>query len=161
VGCGQILFSESRTPNLPELADEWDGRKLSGHASELWWYRQTKTRDYFALYQDLSNGFRADNGFVPQVGFRRGSGEIGRSFYPEEKAITRLRLFTVASYRVDRDGDVLSQWIQPGFGFDSKLNSFVRVEFLLGEERSGDQLIRRNQIRPRIQLRPGKVLRSS
>ncbi len=155
---GQILFSESKTPILPDLTDEWDGRKLSGHAAELWWYRQTKKWDYFTLYQDLSNDFRADNGFVPQVGIRRGFGEIGRSFYPEDKPITRLRMFTLGSYRVDRDGNVLSQWIMPGFGFDATLNSFVRVEFLFGEERSGTELIRNNQIRPRVVLRPGRVL---
>ncbi len=155
---GQLLFSESETPNLPDLADEWDGRGLSGHAAELWWYRQTKTWDYFALYQDLSNEFRADNGFIPQVGVRRGFGEIGRTFYPEDKPISRLRLFTQTSYREDRDGQVLSRFLLPGFGFDGLLNSFVRVELLLSEQRSGSELITRNQVRPLVVLRPGGIL---
>ena len=155
---GQVLFSESQTPNLPDLSEEWDGRALSGHAAELWWYRPSKTWDYFTLYQDLSNDFRADNGFIPQVGVRRGFGEIGRSFHPEDKPISRLRLFTQASYREDRDGNVLSRFLLPGFGFDGLLNSFVRVEFLLSEQRSGTELIKRNQIRPRVVLRPGGIL---
>ena len=154
---GQLLISESRTPDLPHLADEWDGRRLMGHAAEFWWYRQTKTWDYFTLYEDRSNDFRADNGFIPQVGIRRGFGEIGRSIYPKDKPISRLRLFTQASYREDRDGQLLNQYLLPGFGFDGILNSFVRVEFLLSEERSGTELIRRNQIRPLIQIRPGGV----
>jgi hypothetical protein len=152
---GQLLLSESETPVLPDLADEWDGRRLSGYGAELWWYRQTKTWDYFALYNDLSDEFRADNGFVPQVGFRRGYWEIGRSFYPEDKPISRLRLFTVSDYKVDQEGELLSKWIMPGFGFDSVLNSFLRVEFLFDETRSGDELIRRNQIRPIAFIRPG------
>jgi hypothetical protein len=152
---GQLLLSESETPVLPDLADEWDGRRLSGHGAELWWYRQTKTWDYFALYNDLSDEFRADNGFVPQVGFRRGYWEIGRSFYPEDKPISRLRLFTVSDYKVDQEGELLSKWIMPGFGFDSVLNSFVRLEFLFDETRSGDELIERNQIRPIAFIRPG------
>ncbi len=155
---GQVLFSESETPLLPDVADEWDGRSLAGHAAELWWYRQTETRDYFALYEDRSNGFRADNGFVPQVGVRRGFLEFGRSFHPEDKPVSRLRLFTLMSYREDRDGNVLSRWIMPGFGLDALLNSFVRVEFLLAEERSGNQLVQRNQIRPEIVLRPGGIV---
>ena len=155
---GQLLFSKSRTPNLPDLAEEWDGRDLSGHAAELWWYRKTKNRDYFALYKDLSNDFRADNGFIPQVGVRRGFSELGRSFYPKDKPISRLRLFTKVSYGEDRDGLVLNRFVMPGFGFDGILNSFVRVEFLLSEQRSGTELIRRNQIRPRLELRPGGVL---
>jgi hypothetical protein len=152
---GQLLLSESETPVLPDLADEWDGRRLSGYGAELWWYRQTKTWDYFALYNDLSDEFRADNGFVPQVGFRRGYWEIGRSFYPDDKPISRLRLFTVSDYKVDQEGELLSKWIMPGFGFDSVLNSFLRVEFLFDETRSGDELIRRNQIRPIAFIRPG------
>jgi hypothetical protein len=155
---GQFVLSESQTPNLPELADEWDGRLLSGYGAELWWYRQTKTWDYFALYNDLSDEFRADNGFVPQVGFRRGIAEIGRSFYPEDKPITRLRLFTASDYKVDQEGDLLRKWIMPGFAFDSLWSSFVRFEFLFDETVSGEELIRRNQIRPIIFVRPGGVL---
>jgi hypothetical protein len=155
---GQLLVSESQTPNLPDLADEWDGRRLSGYASELWWYRQRKNWDFFTLFNELSDGFRADNGFVPQVGFRRGYWEVGRSFYLEDKPVSRIRLFTTSDYKVDLDGQILSKWIQPGFGFDSLLNSFVRLELLFDETRSGDVLIKRNQIRPRIVLRPGGLV---
>ncbi|MDH3255911.1 MAG: DUF5916 domain-containing protein, partial [Acidobacteriota bacterium] len=155
---GQLLLSESQTPMLPDIADEWDGRRLSGHGAELWWYRQKKRWDFFTLYNDLSDNFRADNGFVPQVGFRRGYWEIGRTFYPEDKQITRLRLFTISDYKVDRNGDLLSKWIRPGFGFDSLFNSFARLELLLDETRSGDVLIRRDQIRPTIVFRPGGLI---
>jgi hypothetical protein len=155
---GQVLISESRTPQLPDIAEEWDGRRLSGYASELWWYRQKRHWDFFALYNDLSDDFRADNGFVPQVGFRRGYWEIGRSFYPEEKPISRLRVFTISDYKVDRDGELLSKWIRPGFGFDSLLNSFVRVEAILEETRSGDRTFKRNRIQPQFVLRPAGVV---
>jgi len=155
---GQLLFSESRTPDLPDRAEEWDGRALSGHAAEVWWYRQTKTWDYFTLYEDRSDDFRADNGFIPQVGVRRGFGEVGRTFYPKDKPITRLRLFSQASYREDRNGGLLSRFLLPGFGFDGILNSFVRLELLLSEERSGAEIIERNQIRPTIVIRPGGVV---
>jgi hypothetical protein len=155
---GQLLFSRSETPDLPELAQEWDGRELSGYASELWWYRQREHWDFFVLYNDLDDDFRADNGFVTQVGYRRLYGEVGRSFYPEDKPVSRLRLFTIADYKVDHDGELLTKWLVPGFGFDSLLNSFVRVELVLEETRSGERLIRRNQIRPRIELRPGGLV---
>jgi hypothetical protein len=155
---GQLLLSQSLTPNLLEVADEWDGRRLNGYASELWWNRQKENWDFFALFNELSDGFRADNGFVPQVGFRRGYWEIGRSFYPEEKPISRIRLFTTSDYKVDLDGQLLSKWIRPGFGFDSLLNSFVRLELLFDATRSGDQLFRRNQIRPIVILRPGGLI---
>jgi hypothetical protein len=155
---GQLLFSDSRTPDRTDLADEWDGRDLSGHAAELWWYRQTTTWDYFALYNDIGEGFRADNGFVPQVGYRRGYGEVGRSFHPEDKPISRLRLFTISQYSEDRDGNLLFREIVPGFGFDALLNSFIRLELHFDEVLAVDKTFRRQWIRPTIQIRPGGVL---
>jgi hypothetical protein len=155
---GQILVSQSRTPVLPELADEWDGRMLEGYASELWWNRQKNNWDFFALFNELSNDFRADNGFVPQVGIRRGLWEVGRTFYPEDKPISRIRLFTQSDYKVDLDGELLSKWIRPGFGLDSLLGSFVRLELFMDESRSGDLLFKRNQIRPIVFLRPGGLV---
>jgi len=154
---GQLLFSESETPDRDDLADEWDGRSLSGHGAELWWSRQLEHWDFFTLYNDLSEEFRADNGFIPQVGIRRGFGEIGRTLRPKDKPITRIRLFTAGNYRVDRDGRVIDRWIQPGFGFDGLLNSFVRFEFFIDETRAGDRLIRRNLIRPRVNFTPGGI----
>ncbi len=155
---GQLLLSESRTPDRPDLAAEWDGRSLSGHAAELWWYRQKKHWDFFALYQDLSEEFRADNGFVPRVGYRRGFTEVGRTFYPEEKPVTRLRIFTWVQRAEDRDGNLLGREVVPGFGFDSLWSSFVRLEFAFMETLAIDRTFERRQIRPRIDLRPGRVV---
>ena len=154
---GQLLFSDSRTPDRPDLAEEWDGRGLSGHAAELWWYRQTKAWDYFALYNDVSEEFRADNGFVPQVGFRRAHGEIGRSFYPEDKPISRLRLFAFGEHTEDRDGNLLIRELVPGLGFDSLLNSFFRLELRLDEVLAVERTFERQRVRVTAQLRPGGV----
>ena len=32
-----MLYGGSRTPNRPDLADEWTGQSLSGHAGNLAW----------------------------------------------------------------------------------------------------------------------------
>ena len=154
---GQLLFSDSATPDRTDLAEEWDGRKLSGHAAELWWYRQTRRWDSLALLNDVSDGFRADNGFVPQVGFRRGFAEVGRSFYPKDKPISRLRLFTFAQHSQDQNGRLLLREIVPGFGFDSLLNSFFRLELRFDEVLAVERTFKRRRIRPTIQIRPGGV----
>ena len=155
---GQLLFSDSRTPDRPDLAEEWDGGARAGHAAELWWYRQTTTWDYFTLVNDFGAGFRADNGFVPQVGYRRGFAEVGRSFHPEDKPMSRLRLFTFSQYSEDRDGRLLFREIVPGFGLDALLNSFVRVELHFDEVLAVERTFERQRIRPTIQVRPGGVL---
>jgi hypothetical protein len=140
---GQFLASDSLTPNRPDLADEWDGRSLSGHAARLNWYRQRDKYDVFVSGQDVADEFRADNGFVPQVGFRQALGEVGRSFYPEDKAVSRLRLFFYSEQKEDRDGKLILREITPGFAFDARKDSFVRFEFrfdeVLGLERTFDR----------------------
>jgi hypothetical protein len=72
---GQLLYSHSTTPDRPELAAEWDGRTLTGHAAHAWWSHSTPTIDWFVEYRDFGDDFRADNGFVPQVGYRDPFGE--------------------------------------------------------------------------------------
>lgn len=155
---GQFLFSWTETPNRPDLADEWDGRKLSGHAAELWWFRSTRTMDYFALYRDFSDEFRADNGFVPQVGYRRGYAEVGRTIRPTTGFLRRLRMFVVAQGDWERDSDLIFRRIMPGVGIDAKLNSFIRFEGHFDEVRAGDQTFTRNRLGYIIEGSPARVL---
>ena len=79
---GPAPLRRSATPDRPDLAPEWDGGALSGHAADVWWNHSTATVDWFVEYRDLSDGFRADVGFVPQVGFREGTFEAGYTFHP-------------------------------------------------------------------------------
>ena len=44
---GQFLLAESQTPERPDLAAEWDGRRLSGYATDLWWSHSTTAVDWF------------------------------------------------------------------------------------------------------------------
>jgi hypothetical protein len=39
--------------------------------------------DVNTTYKDFGTGFRADNGFVPQVGYREAGGETGWTFRPK------------------------------------------------------------------------------
>ena len=155
---GQVLWSASETPDRPDLADEWDGRELAGHAGELWWNRADGKWDQFVLYEDVGDEFRADNGFVPRVGYRSVHGDFGRTFRPTEGKFRRLRLFTQMERSEDRDGELLTRWIGPGFGFDAAWNSFVRVELNFDEVRGIERLHRRRYFSPYVEIRPGKVL---
>ena len=78
---GQYLYSRSQTPNDPLATPEWDGRRLSGHAGDVWYTYNTEHYDAFVEYKDISDEFRADLGFLPQVGVREAgpSGPPGSS----------------------------------------------------------------------------------
>ncbi len=155
---GQLLFSWSKTPKRPDLANEWDGRKLSGHAARLWGQHATDKWDLFGQYEDYSDEFRADNGFVPQVGYRALYVEGGKTFRPVDKPVNRLRLFTYTARTETQNGALLSQQIVPGFGMDATWNSFTRFEFAFDKVANQGRTFDRFQFRPQLEIRPGKIV---
>jgi hypothetical protein len=154
---GQLLFSRSETPVRPDLAAEWDGQTLSGHGADVWWAHSTEKVDWAVEYKDFSDGFRADLGFVPQVGFREGFVDTGYTFRPKG-FVSRLRTFFFADYIADRDGALLSQVVAPGFGLDAKYNSFARFEFRSEKVRAGDSVLPRARLVYSLQAAPVRWL---
>ncbi len=155
---GQFLHSWTETPDRPDLGvAEWDGRELEGHATFAEWSRDTPTWDYFLNARDFDDGFRADNGFEPRVGFHAGYGEVGYTFYPEDKPVSRLRLSTFAEYIGEGDGGVILRGITGAVGLDAILNSFFRTEFAFEDVLGIEQVFSRRQVRPFLELQPGGV----
>jgi hypothetical protein len=155
---GQLLWSVSHTPNRPDLAAEWDGRRLDGHAGELWYSWANRRYDVFGVYDDVGDDFRADNGFVPRVGYRQFRTDDGLTFRPASGPVRRLRLFTQATASDDRHGSELQRFVGPGFGMDAALNTFFRLEFDWDRERGQELLHDRFYLAPTLQIQPGKVL---
>jgi hypothetical protein len=137
----------------PDLADEWDGRALKGHGANAWWSHSTKTIDWFGQYKDFGDGFRADDGFVPQVGYRQGYGEAGYTFRPTG-FLRRLRTFAVADYSADREGDLLNRRLSFGAGMDGRWSSFLRLWYAVDRVRAGDITLPRQQLLYIVNLSP-------
>jgi hypothetical protein len=154
---GQALWSESETPERPDLAAEWDGRRLSDRALMAWWQHSTPRVDWFTQFQDFGKDFRTDNGFVPQVGYREVYFEAGYTIRPKDAFLSRVRLFTANWHDALPEGDELNRHLSVGSGMDGKWNSFFRVELNHDEIRVGDELLSR--FRPRVYLEssPGRV----
>jgi hypothetical protein len=153
---GQILFSSSRTPDRPDLATEWDGRKLADHAGQIWWSHSTKTWDWYTQYNDYGDEFRADNGFLPQVGYRENYTEVGYTFRPTG-AVRRLRTFLIGDYQTQQDGALIFRQISPGIGMDAFLNSFVRLRMGFDKVRAGARTFDRTQLIYQIEGSPSRV----
>ena len=126
---GQALWSQSQTPNRPDLATEWNGQKLSDHALLAYWSHSTEKVDWYFQGQEYGNEFRADDGFVPQVGYREIYGEAGYTIRPKDFFFSRMRFFSANYYDADVSaGDHLAQRLSVGIGADGKWNSFWRIE---------------------------------
>jgi len=152
---GQILYSETRTPNRPDLAAEWTGQSFASHAADVRWAHNTTHFDSFALYQDFGDGFRADSGFVPQVGYREEIGSAGWTVHPTG-FVTRERTFLIVDHQADRSGALISRVVQPGIGFDTRYNGFVQLRYLDDEIRSGIRTIPRRQFGYILQFSPSR-----
>lgn len=151
----EALFSETRTPNRPDVASEWNGQQLNGHAFLASWAHNTRHLDWLGRYTDMSDGFRADTGFVPQVGTYDLAGSAGWTVHPK-RFVSRERSFVQMEYQTDRDGNVITKGIMPGFGMDTRWNGFVQVRYNMDHTRAGDQVIGRNQFGYTVQFSPSQ-----
>src|SRR6185295_20422271 len=79
----QALWSDTKTPDRPDLASVWDGRSLEDHAWLAYWQHATSNNDVFVQGKELGPDFRADEGFIPQVGYREGYFEAGYTVRPK------------------------------------------------------------------------------
>jgi len=125
----QLLWSNSATPNRTDLAPEWDGRTLNDRAWLLNASHNSIHNDVFVQAKDLGPNFRADEGFVPQVGYREGYFESGYTLRAPKALFTRVRFWTIEWYDQEEPSNAtLSRRISAGVGMDGKFGSFTRIE---------------------------------
>ena len=157
---GQLLWSFSRTPNRPELAEEWDGRSLDGHAANAYWNHSRPRHDWWLEYRDFGDGFRADNGFVPQVGIREMFLDTGWTFRPAGGPVRRLRTYLILDRTTDREGELISDELSPGFGLDARFNTFARIRWAWNDVRVGDgmQTLPRGRLLYVVNTSPARFL---
>jgi hypothetical protein len=154
---GQFLVSQSRTPNHPDLASEWDGRKLSSFGSDLWWSHSNPKVDLYTELKDFGDDFRADQGFLPQVGYRSIYGEGGYTTRPKG-FFNRIRTFGMAEYDSEQDGSMLYRLRSAGFGADGSLRSFTRIRFANESFRNEDKVLSRNQLVYTVQFAVSRLI---
>ena len=154
---GQLLFSRSVTPDRPDLSADWTGQALAGHGLDLWYSHQTQALDGFVEAKDFSNEFRADNGFVPQVGYRSGYAETGYTVRPEG-LLRRIRTFAIAEAQEDREGRLVNREYSFGAGMNGRFNSFLRFRYGFSRVRALDVTVPRHRLYYEIDGSPTRWL---
>ncbi|HEV7517869.1 MAG TPA: DUF5916 domain-containing protein, partial [Thermoanaerobaculia bacterium] len=156
---GQLLLSDTVTPNRPDLAAEWNGQHLASHAADLSWNHASRTWDFFTEWKDIGNGFRADVGFLPQVGIRDATSEAGRSFYPTSGFFSRLRPFVNEHYTSSqRGGELLFRQIGLGTEFDGRFNSYSRLSYRWERVRVGNRILGRPHVESYFEISPSRSI---
>jgi hypothetical protein len=155
---GQFLLSDTRTPNRPDLSDQWTGQTFRSHAGDILYSHNGVSWDWYTELRNYGDGFRADDGFVPQVGYRENYGEAGYTIHPTDFPISRLRTFLIVDYQAETGGDLISREISPGVGFDGLWNSSTRLRYAFDRIRSGSATFPRNQLVYQTQFSPSRAI---
>jgi hypothetical protein len=158
---GQVLYSHSKTPDRPDLAPEWDGRELSGAGADVWWSHSTRSFDLGLQVKAFGDGFRADAGFVPQVGFREGYAEAGYTWHLTG-VLSKVRVFALADPMWENDGDRMRGLVAGGVDlrgrWDTSARLWVYADRWRVAEPANDPVtfrdISRNQLRFTVQTSP-------
>lgn len=108
------VVSDTRYPAA--FARRYDQKvgSFGGQAFRLHYFRQTREWYWEAFGEQLSSGFRADSGFIPQVGKRTAIGRIYRSFFSngKKKWFTAIGVGAFGDYTESTEGG------KPGGGLD-------------------------------------------
>ena len=153
---GQWLMSDTRTPNRPDLSSQWTGASLQSHAAQVQWSHNTTHVDTFALFKDIGADFRADMGFMPQVGVREEFFGAGYTVRPTG-LVSRVRMFLNADHQTDAAGKLYSD-VRPGVGMDTRWNGFMQFRFSSDEVRAGTELFPRRQVSFYGQMSPSRAI---
>jgi hypothetical protein len=162
---GQFLASVSETPNRPELAAEWDGRRLTGGAADVWWVHETKTYDVNAEVKAFGEGFRADDGFVPQVGFRESYAEVGYTWHPTG-VLSKVRAFALTDPMWDNEGRQMRNLVAGGVVLNGLWNLYAKLWWYgdrwrvgrEGDDPAAFRMIPQNQFRFSVEVTPSQFL---
>ncbi len=154
---GQLLWNDTRTPNDPASGiAEWDGRQLRSHAGWVEYSRTRKSYELYSYYQDLGDDFRADVGFLPQVGYREALSQYTRFYYPKSGFFRSLRPAIAARYSEDSRGRLLLSRVVPKLLFDGARNSFSEISYKFERVRAGEQVFSRQYLEYYAEISPSR-----
>ena len=132
----QYLRSHTQYPGALAAAE---GQPAGGFGDDA--YRasvQYNTRNWWvqSFYQSLGPEFRADAGFIPQVGIRQFDFRGTRTFWTPEALTTSLSVTSGFGVRTESDGTLLDRFVFADLGFEGPLQSrfdlnpdFFRTQF--------------------------------
>jgi hypothetical protein len=154
---GQWLVSGTRTPKRPDLAEKWTGQSLTSQAGQLQWNHSTTRLDATATYKDVGDGFRAEAGFVPQVGYREASAGTGWTYRPSGFA-SKLRTFVNVDRQIDRAGELIGRDVQTGVALNTRWNGSMVFRYIDDDVQIVHRSIGRRQFGYSAQFSPSRLV---
>ena len=152
----EFLYSSTENPKLPGLSSAWNGARSSSHAFHADWNHSQQRYDCGAAVNDLGDGFRADLGFLPQVGYRDVGGFVGLRRYPEG-LFRFVRASFFATQQFDTDGNTIYRRTSPGINVLGAKNLVAGLVVHLSEQyRVGKALLDESYLDWFFQIDPSR-----
>jgi len=155
----QWLWSRSETPDRLDLADEWDGRKLDDTAGLLSWEHETGKLYWTVEARELGDEFRADNGFVPQVGYRSSNADLGYTWH-FSGPFSSFRLFATGEQAEPTAAGANEDLLRSrgvGFELDGKFDSVFGLWYVDEDVFAQTRLLPRQQVRFVFEISPSAI----
>jgi len=131
----ELLHSDTKDPG------SYGGGNSTSHAFYAGWNRTKQHYDAGVQLRDIGDGFRADLGFVPQVGYREFAVGAGHRAYPEHGIFRFFRTYTAVDVQRDLNGNTIFRQWAPGIFALGVKNLQLNVEarpkeqILVGDKR--------------------------
>ncbi len=156
---GQLLVSAT-TAQPDGNGGLVNGAKTGGHAATLDWYSEDDDHSLYLGVEEITDGFRADNGFFSQVGYADYTAEPGLKF-GKHGLFNEVNGYVHLERKVDRDGDVIGDDFAAGVfmagPYDTKINLRVKPRNAVRVQRGGE-LFTLRQMSGQIDASPGPVI---
>jgi hypothetical protein len=131
----QALGSSTDYPQeIAEPLDQPDHR-FDGEAWIVDYSHATRDWMWRANYNSIADEFRADSGFMPQVGFDEAAGQLQRTFWGKKGGwYSRFVVNLNSSTKDDKDGELLEQDFNVFLTYEGPMQSVVRLRLLPNNE---------------------------
>ncbi len=154
----QALLSDTRDPDRRDLSPLFAGAHRRGIALSTDLVRTTAEWTIYSGAKEISSGFRADDGFVPQAGMRTVYFEADRKYYPRGFKEMRWWIGAQPVWSTDRHRLIRLE-TYPGLSFDGPLSSIAYLTLHpVEEEEVLGKLRRRSFASWQFALNPWKSL---
>jgi hypothetical protein len=137
----QLMGSSTRYPGDTAAAYGQPMDTFTDTALDLYYSHDTRNLDFHAGYQDIGGEFRADLGFIPQVGIRHLYGGFDYTWYAKPgKWWTDFVLDGSYDQVTDETGNLLSRGVDFALTYEGPAQSHALIEYLRKREVYGDRV---------------------
>ena len=153
----QLQFLTSQTNYPDQLAAKYfqPVGNILGTALDTYFIHSTRNFGFYAGYQQISPNFRADLGYLPQVGYRNINGGFGYAWLRNPGSwYTLLNIGGTYEYEADYDNQLIYKTFKANFNYNGPAQSYLSLVCNLGKRSYMGTIFDNNQYFVSFSMQP-------